>query len=115
MKGRALALLLLLGGGTAAADAGSDFQDRVLPLLQARCISCHGAEKQKGKLRLDSRASILKGGENGRPSCPATGEEPAHAGDPPDPSGHQDAAEGEAGGGPDRDARGLDQGGRAVG
>ncbi|HVE41935.1 MAG TPA: PSD1 and planctomycete cytochrome C domain-containing protein [Planctomycetota bacterium] len=62
---RRLPVLLLLAGGTAAADSASDFQDRVLPLLQARCISCHGPEKQKGKLRLDSRAAILKGGENG--------------------------------------------------
>src|SRR5262245_17244603 len=62
---RLLALSLLLAGGTASADSASDFQDRVLPLLQARCISCHGPEKQKGKLRLDSRAAILKGGENG--------------------------------------------------
>jgi hypothetical protein len=42
----------------------------VLPLLQARCISCHGPEKQKGKLRLDSRAAILKGGENGAAIVP---------------------------------------------
>ncbi len=34
-------------------------------LLQARCVSCHGPEKQKGGLRLDSRASVLKGGETG--------------------------------------------------
>src|SRR6185295_11081379 len=62
---RALILAVLFAGGTASADPNSHFQDRVLPLLQARCISCHGPEKQKGKLRLDSRASILKGGENG--------------------------------------------------
>jgi hypothetical protein len=58
-------LALLAAGPAASAERGSDFQDRVLPLLQARCISCHGTEKQKGKLRLDSRAAILKGGENG--------------------------------------------------
>jgi hypothetical protein len=62
---RLLILALLFAGETASADSASDFQDRVLPLLQARCISCHGSEKQKGKLRLDSRAALLKGGENG--------------------------------------------------
>jgi mono/diheme cytochrome c family protein len=67
---RLLIIALLFAGGTAAADNASDFQDRVLPLLQARCISCHGPEKQKGKLRLDSRASILKGGENGPAIAP---------------------------------------------
>jgi hypothetical protein len=41
------------------------FHEKVLPLLQARCVSCHGPEKQKGGLRLDSRPAILKGGENG--------------------------------------------------
>src|SRR6185369_11092161 len=35
------------------------------PLLDSRCISCHGLDKVKGGLRLDSRAAVLKGGENG--------------------------------------------------
>jgi hypothetical protein len=64
---RRIAVVLLLLGGTAVADVDPavHFQQRVLPLLQARCISCHGTEKQKGGLRLDSRDAILKGGENG--------------------------------------------------
>lgn len=37
----------------------------VQPLLQARCYSCHGPEKQKGKLRLDQQSFILKGGKDG--------------------------------------------------
>lgn len=37
----------------------------VQPLLQARCYSCHGPEKQKGKLRLDQQNFILKGGKDG--------------------------------------------------
>lgn len=37
----------------------------VQPLLKKRCYSCHGSEKQKGKLRLDTREFILKGGEEG--------------------------------------------------
>lgn len=41
------------------------FQDVVLPILTERCVGCHGAEKQKGKLRLDSLEQILKGGEKG--------------------------------------------------
>ncbi len=75
MMCRLLILALLLAGGTASADSASDFQDRVLPLLQARCISCHGPEKQKGKLRLDSRAAILKGGENGPSIVPGDPEQ----------------------------------------
>ena len=30
------------------------FQRDVLPILRERCFGCHGAEKQKGKLRLDA-------------------------------------------------------------
>jgi mono/diheme cytochrome c family protein len=39
------------------------FEKRVRPLLAARCQGCHGAEKQKGNLRLDSRAAALAGGD----------------------------------------------------
>ncbi len=41
------------------------YQDAIQPLLKSRCYSCHGAEKQKGKLRLDQEEFILKGGKNG--------------------------------------------------
>jgi uncharacterized membrane protein len=41
------------------------YAQMVQPLLQNRCYSCHGSEKQKGKLRLDTRDFILKGGEEG--------------------------------------------------
>ena len=37
----------------------------VQPILQQNCIGCHGPEKSKGGLRLDSFQSMLKGGENG--------------------------------------------------
>src|SRR5687767_15106783 len=41
------------------------FTERVKPLLETRCVSCHGPDKVKGGLRLDSRAGALKGGESG--------------------------------------------------
>lgn len=49
------------------ADEAADrhFTDRVKPLLDLRCVSCHGPDKVKGGLRLDSREALLKGGENG--------------------------------------------------
>lgn len=37
----------------------------VEPLLKNRCYSCHGAAKQKGKLRLDTKELMVKGGEAG--------------------------------------------------
>jgi hypothetical protein len=39
-----------------------DFVRDLQPLLTAFCIECHGEEKQKGGLRLDSREAILHAG-----------------------------------------------------
>ena len=41
------------------------YQNAIQPLFRNRCYSCHGSEKQKGKLRLDEEVYILKGGANG--------------------------------------------------
>ncbi|MBL6704482.1 MAG: DUF1553 domain-containing protein [Planctomycetaceae bacterium] len=41
------------------------FVQRVAPLLKAKCLSCHGPDKQAGGLRLDSLQSALKGGDSG--------------------------------------------------
>ncbi|MEI6235587.1 MAG: DUF1553 domain-containing protein [Planctomycetota bacterium] len=42
-----------------------DFDKDIRPLIQARCVECHGATKQKGALRLDAKLFAFKGGENG--------------------------------------------------
>ena len=62
-----LASLLALTGRLPAAEPVNDefFEKKVRPLLLAHCTTCHGKEKQKGDLRLDSREAMLKGGENG--------------------------------------------------
>jgi len=49
----------------APTQAAPDFQKEVLPLLQSRCVECHGPDKQKGKLRLDTLEAALKGGKDG--------------------------------------------------
>ncbi len=49
----------------AADDADRHFSEKVWPLLESRCVSCHGPDKVKGNLRLDSREAILKAGESG--------------------------------------------------
>ncbi len=41
-----------------------DYARDIKTLFKERCVTCHGAVKQKGKLRLDAGALILKGGEN---------------------------------------------------
>ncbi len=71
-------ILLLVGLGTGipvrAAEpsvAGREhFERKVRPLLAENCYSCHGDEKQKGKLRLDSPAFIRAGGERGAAIVP---------------------------------------------
>src|SRR5436190_8894126 len=42
-----------------------DFVRDIQPILQASCYECHGSQKTKAHLRLDSPAGILKGGETG--------------------------------------------------
>lgn len=34
------------------------FEDTIRPVLATRCVSCHGAERQRGGVRLDSRTEI---------------------------------------------------------
>ncbi|MEO5681226.1 MAG: c-type cytochrome domain-containing protein [Chitinophagaceae bacterium] len=41
------------------------YTDIIQPLLQSKCYSCHGANKQKGKLRMDQTDLLLKGGKDG--------------------------------------------------
>jgi hypothetical protein len=46
-------------------QAAEFFEKTIRPLLSEGCFRCHGPEKQKGDLRLDSRAALLEGGESG--------------------------------------------------
>lgn len=41
------------------------FESKIRPLLLDNCCKCHGAQKQEGGLRLDTREGFFKGGENG--------------------------------------------------
>ena len=64
-------LAILLCCGTARAEitaqefAATDFfESRIRPLLVAKCFGCH-ADEERGGLRLDSRAAIIRGGDSG--------------------------------------------------
>ena len=46
------------------------FESKVRPLLIEHCTGCHGAEKQKGELRLDTRAGVFEGGAAGAAVVP---------------------------------------------
>jgi hypothetical protein len=61
-------LLLFCLGAPLAHGATVDFALEVRPILEKRCYSCHGPEKQKGGLRLDIKAAALKGGEEHAPN-----------------------------------------------
>jgi len=47
-----------------ASATGVTYAKDIKPIFDKSCIKCHGSEKQKGKLRLDSLAAALKGGED---------------------------------------------------
>ena len=49
-------------------DAEQMFVESVQPILEKKCIRCHGAEKQRGDFRLDLPESALAGGESGKPA-----------------------------------------------
>src|SRR3954468_19905140 len=51
-----------------------DFVHEVQPILRESCYSCHGPEKKKASLRLDTKAFAFKGGENGPVIVPGQSE-----------------------------------------
>ena len=63
-------LLLASALTTFAADADALFVRRVLPLLQEKCLACHGKDeaKIKGGLDLRTRAELLLGGDSDKPA-----------------------------------------------
>lgn len=65
----ALAAALAMGvpAGALAADASKiDYAKQIRPIFAENCYKCHGADKQKGKLRLDSPEAFTKGGKDGK-------------------------------------------------
>src|SRR3954464_14647252 len=60
-----LAVCLAAAGVVKGAESSEFFERKIRPLLAENCFSCHGPEKQKGELRLDSPAAIRAGGESG--------------------------------------------------
>jgi hypothetical protein len=54
----------------AAAKKGVTFEKDIKPLFEASCFRCHGEERQKGGLRVDSLKAVLEGGEEGKVVVP---------------------------------------------
>ena len=50
----------------ASTKTGVTYAADIKPIFEKSCFKCHGEEKQKGKLRLDSLEATLKGGDDGK-------------------------------------------------
>jgi mono/diheme cytochrome c family protein len=42
------------------------FAKDIKPIFDTSCVKCHGDQKPKGKLRLDSLEGVMKGGTDGK-------------------------------------------------
>jgi len=49
----------------ASAQKGVTFAKDIKPIFEKSCFKCHGEEKQKGDLRLDTIEAVKKGSEHG--------------------------------------------------
>lgn len=52
-----------------------DFEKEVYPMLKESCFSCHGAEKQKGKYRCDTKEGAFKDTDYGPTIVPGKSEQ----------------------------------------
>lgn len=64
-----------LGAPVAEAEKIEFFEKHVRPVLVEHCYECHGPEKQKADLRVDSLAALLKGSDLGPVVVPGKPEE----------------------------------------
>jgi hypothetical protein len=70
-----LVLAAPVQGRLSAGDDGTthaiDFTRDIRPIIAARCLTCHGPEKQRSGLRLDRKEDALRGGDSGAVIVPA--------------------------------------------
>ena len=52
------------------AAPGSVYAVQLQPIFDAKCASCHGRDKAKGRLRLDSLDRLMRGGQDGAAVIP---------------------------------------------
>jgi len=69
----------MLAAGSASAPAAVPttaqlefFEQRIRPILVSDCYECHGAEKQRGGLRVDFRDGLRQGGDSGPAIVPGS-------------------------------------------
>ena len=72
----------------AADQKGVTYATDVKPILDKSCATCHGADRPKGRLRLDNLDGALRGGGSGKAVIPGNSagsllvKNVAHTGDP---------------------------------
>src|SRR5438093_4111816 len=52
-----------------------DFSKEIKPIFEASCIKCHGRGRDKGHFRIDTRETLIKGGESGPAVVPGKSQE----------------------------------------
>ncbi len=70
-----IAGLMMMVAGVMPASAAVDYVIEVKPILARNCYKCHGAAEQMSKMRLDTVALALKGGERGPAIVPGKSSE----------------------------------------
>ena len=70
-------LLIVMMGPQAvpAAEPDRQFREQVAPILERRCVPCHGSDAPKGGLSLATARGLLRGGESGAVVVPGKPEE----------------------------------------
>jgi len=59
----------------AASKQGVTYEKDIKPMLQASCFRCHGAERPKSGVRLDSLEGVMTGGDGGKIVIPGKSKE----------------------------------------
>ena len=71
-----LCVLLVSASSTVVFAADEiDYVRDVKPILKRNCFRCHGPLKAESRLRLDTKALALKGGESGAALAPGESSE----------------------------------------
>jgi mono/diheme cytochrome c family protein len=52
------------------ASSGVSFTNDILPILQSRCVNCHGGQRTEKSLNLTSYSGLIAGSENGLVTTP---------------------------------------------
>jgi mono/diheme cytochrome c family protein len=70
-----LAVGLCFVAGNLPAAEPVDYLSDIKPILSKHCVNCHGAQKQRSGLRLDTAKSVLEGGNSGPAVVPGKSSE----------------------------------------